>query len=112
MRPNIRDNQHGSAAVDKFQGRVRRTHLANLRRKDQVHFGTLDGVKGPIESVFRQMIFKPLVYFSFGEMSSNVRELIETAVEYEVQHLGKNMVATTVDTVRSALRRRYRTQFP
>jgi predicted aldo/keto reductase-like oxidoreductase len=43
-------------------------------------------------------------------MSSNIRELIKTAVEYGVEHLGMNMAATTVDTVRSALRKRYRTQ--
>ncbi len=31
------------------------------------------------------------------------------AVEYGVEHLGKSMAATTVDGVRIALRRRYRT---
>ncbi len=51
-----------------------------------------------------------MVFGSLGEMSSNGRELIETAVEYEVEHLGRNMAATTVDTVKSALRRRYMTQ--
>jgi hypothetical protein len=59
--------------------------LANLRRKDQIHFGTAEGAREPIESVFWQMTFKPLVFGSFGEMSSNVRELIETAVEFGVR---------------------------
>ena len=43
-------------------------------------------------------------------MSSNLWALIETAVEYGVEHLGKNMGATTVDTVRLDLLRRYKTQ--
>ncbi len=51
-------------------------YLVNLRRKDQIHFGTAEGARGPIESIFRQMTFKPLFFGSFGEMSSDVRELI------------------------------------
>ncbi len=43
-------------------------------------------------------------------MSSNVVGLVETAVEYGVEHLGRNMAAATVDTVRTTLRRRYKTQ--
>jgi len=43
-------------------------------------------------------------------MSSNVVNLVETAVEYGMEHLGRNMAATTVDTVRITLRRRYGTQ--
>jgi hypothetical protein len=43
-------------------------------------------------------------------MSSNVVALVETTVEYGVEHLGWNMEATTVDTVRTALRRRYTTR--
>ena len=31
-------------------------------------------------------------------------------MEYGVEHLGRNMAATTVDTVRTALRRRYMNQ--
>ena len=56
------------------------------------------------------MVFKPLVFGSFGEMSSHVKELIEMAVEYGVEHMGKNMAATSVDIVKSSLRRRYKTQ--
>ena len=50
-----------------------------------------------------------MVFGSFGEMSSNVVALVETTVEYGVDHFGRNMAATTVDTTRTALRRRYRT---
>ena len=42
-------------------------------------------------------------------MSSNVVSLVKTAAEYGVEHLGRNMAATSVDTVRAALRRRYKT---
>ena len=84
--------------------------MVNLKRKDLVHFGTSEGSRGPIESIFMQIVFKPLVFGTFGEMSSNVVGLVETAVEYGVEHLDRNMAATTVDTVRTALRRRYMTQ--
>ena len=49
-RPDVKDNQQGSAAIDRFQGQVRRTYLANLRRKDQIYFGTAEGARGPIKS--------------------------------------------------------------
>ncbi len=42
-------------------------------------------------------------------MSANVKEVVDMAVEYGVEHLGCTMAATTVDGVRTALRRRYRT---
>jgi CO dehydrogenase nickel-insertion accessory protein CooC1 len=53
---------------------------------------------------------KPLVFGTFGEMSSNVKEVVNIAVEYGVEHLGRTMAATTVDGVRTSLRRRYKTQ--
>ncbi len=62
-----------------------------------------------MKTIFVQINFKPFVFGSFGEMSSNVVTLVETAVVYGVEHLGKNMTATTVDTVRTALPRRYMT---
>ncbi len=73
------------------------------------HFGTVEGTMGPFEVIFRQLDFKPLVFGTFAEISINVRDFIETAVEYGVEHLGRTMAATTVDAVRMALRRRYRT---
>jgi hypothetical protein len=53
----------------------------------------------PLEIIFKQLNFKALVFGTFGEVSSNVRELVETAVEYGVEHLGRNMAAITVETV-------------
>jgi hypothetical protein len=100
----VRDDQQGSAAVNKLQGQVRRTYLVNLKCKDSFHFGTSEQGRGPLETIFRQIVFKPLVFGSFGEMSSNVVQLVETAVEYGVEHLGRNMAATTVDKVRTVER--------
>jgi hypothetical protein len=54
--------------------------------------------------------FKPLVIGTFGEMSSSVKEVVNMAVEYGVEHLGRTMAATTVDGARTILRRRYMTQ--
>ena len=53
IRPHVRDNYLGTTTVDKFQGQVRRTYFANLRRKDHVHFGTREESRGPIEMIFR-----------------------------------------------------------
>ena len=57
----------------------------------------------------RQLDFKPLVFGIFAESSSNVREFIELALEYGLEHMGRTIAATTVDEMRMALRRRYRT---
>jgi hypothetical protein len=54
--------------------------------------------------------FKPLVFGTFEECSTNVKEVPKTAVEYGVEHLGRSMAATTLDAVRMALRRRFATQ--
>ena len=111
MRLDGRDDQQGSAVVNRFQSQhVRGSYMVKLKRKDSVHLGTSEQGRGPMESIFRQIVFKPLVFGSFGEMSSNVVALVETAVKYGVEHLGWNMAATTVDTVRTSLRRRYMTQ--
>ncbi len=56
------------------------------------------------------MDFKPLVFGTFGEMSANVKEVVDMAVNYGVEHLGRTMAATAVDGVRTTLRRRYMTQ--
>ncbi len=60
--------------------------------------------------MFRKMDFKPLVFGTFGEMSANVKKVVDMAVKYGVEHLGRTMAATTVDGVRTVLRKRYRTQ--
>ena len=78
-----------------------------MKEKDREHVGTAETARRPLESVFRRLDCKPLV---FGEMSSNVKEVANMAVEYGVEHLGRTMAATTVDGVRTAMRRRYMTQ--
>jgi len=78
--------------------------------RSPVHFDASEGGRRPLKTIFRQIIIEPLVFVTFGEMSSNVVGLVETAVEYGVEHMGRNMAATTVKTVRTTLRRRYKTQ--
>jgi hypothetical protein len=104
----VRDNPQGSAVVDKFQGKVRGTYITSLKQKDREHFGTKEGTRGPLESLFRRMDFRSLVFGTLGECSSNVKAVIEMAVEYGVDHLGRTMAAITVDAVRMALKRRYK----
>jgi len=55
--------------------------------------------------VFKQMDFKSLVFGSVGKMSSNVRECIKLVVDYGAEHLGRTMVATTVEAENTDLRR-------
>ncbi len=93
-----------------FQRRVRGTYIANLKEKDKQHFGTAETTRGLLESLVRRLDFKPFVFGTVGEMSSNAKEVVDMAVEYGVEHLGRTMAATTVDGVRTALRRRYMTQ--
>jgi hypothetical protein len=90
-RPNVRDN-----------------YIAQLERKDQHLFGT--GDKGPLKSFFRHMDFKPLVFGSFGDTSTNVKQYIELAVDYGSEHLGIAMAATTLEVVKTTMRRRYKSQ--
>ncbi len=92
-RLDVKDDQHGAAAVNKFQTQVRGTYIANMREKDRW--------RGPLESLFRRMDFKSLIYGTFGEMSSNVKEVVNMAVEYGVEHLGETMAATTVDITKA-----------
>ena len=91
--------------VNAFQRQVRGTYIANLREKDRQYFGTAETARGPLESLFRRRDFKPIVFGTFGEMSSNVKEVVDMAVEYGVEHLGRSMAATTVDGVRTILKR-------
>ncbi len=84
--------------------------MASMREKDRLHFGTAETARGLLESLFWQVDFKPLVFGIFAEMSSNVKEVVDMAVEYGAEHLGRTMAATTVDGVKAALKRRYKTQ--
>ena len=104
------DDPQGSATVNKFQGKVRGTYIAKLKEKDKVHFGTEENVRGPLESLFRHVDFKPLMFGTFGECITSVKEVPKIAVEYGVEHLGRSMAATTVNAVRMTLRRRFATQ--
>ena len=62
-----------------------------------------------MEAIFKTLDFKPLIFGTFAEASTNVEEFAELAVEYGVEHLGRTMAATSVDYVKAALRRRYKT---
>ena len=63
-------------------------------RRDQQLFITIE--RGPLETVFKQIDFKPLVFGSFGEMSKGVKEFIMLAVDYGAEHLGRTMAARSV----------------
>ncbi len=63
-----------------------------------------------MESLFRQMDFRPLVFGTFSECSTDVKEVLGMAVEYGVEHLVRTMAATIVDAVKTTLRRRYNAQ--
>jgi len=80
-----------------------------MREKDREYFGTAETSRGPLANVFRRLDFRPLVFGTFGELtSSNVKEVVNMAVEYGVELLGRTMAATTVDGVKAALGRRYK----
>ena len=81
-----------------------------MKEKNRQHFDTAETARGPLESMFRRLNFKSLVFGTFGEMSSNVKEVVNMAVENVMDHLGRTMAATTLDRVRTTLRRRNRTQ--
>jgi hypothetical protein len=51
-----------------------------------------------------------MVFGTFGEMSSNAKDFIDLAVDYEAEHLGKSMAASMLNMVGQALKRRYRAQ--
>ena len=46
---------------------VRKTYIINMHKKDMTHFGTVEGAIGPLEAIFRQQDFKPLVFGTFAE---------------------------------------------
>ena len=66
--------------------------------------GTRERVRGPLESLFHQLDFKPMVFGTFAKSSSNVKDFVEMAVEYEVEHLGTSVAASTPDVLMVALR--------
>ena len=86
-RPEVKDNLVGSTVVNKFQGQVTKTYMLNLHKKVRTHFGTAEGAIRPLKAIFRQLDFKPMMLGTFAESNNNVREFIETAVEYGMEHL-------------------------
>jgi hypothetical protein len=51
-----------------------------------------------------------MVFATFGEMGSNVKDFVDLAVDYGAEHLGKYMAASTLVMLRQALKRRYKAQ--
>ena len=51
-----------------------------------------------------------MVFGTFAEGSTDVGECVELAMEYGVEHMGKTMAATSVESAKASLRRRYKTQ--
>ena len=43
----------------------------------------------------RKLDFKPLVFGTFAEMSSSVKDFVDTAGKYAIDHLGASMAAMT-----------------
>ena len=62
--------------------------MFNLHKKDTNHFGTAEGAIRPLEAIFRQLNFKPLVFGTFAESNTNLKEFIEAVVEYGVEYTG------------------------
>ncbi len=84
--------------------------MVNLRQKDKTHFGMVEGATRPLEAIYRHLDFKPLVFGTFEEISNIVKDFVELAVEYYgVEHLGRIMAVTLVDTIQTTPRR-YKTQ--
>ena len=70
MRLDVRVDQQRAAAVNAFQRQVRGTYITNMKEKDRQYFGKAETARGPLENMFRRLDFKPLVFSTFGEMSS------------------------------------------
>ena len=104
---DARDNHHGGAAVQLRQRNLRKEYIKELHKKDKKHFNTQDGQRGPLETIFRQTNFKGLVFGTFGEMSSNVLDLVALAVDYGTEHLGRSIAASDIDVIRATIRRRF-----
>ncbi len=78
---DLRDNENGLAALNIFKRGLRTTYKSHLRRKDHAHFGTSKGVKGPLETIFKKLDFKPLVFETFKEISEGGKEVLEIELD-------------------------------
>ena len=65
---------------------MRKKNLQNLKLKDRTHFGTTEGTRGPPEVTLKQLTFKPLVFGTFSEISSNVKDFVDMAVK-SLEHI-------------------------
>ncbi len=72
---------------------------SNPTNKDHDYFLTMEEARGLLETIFLQISMKPLLLGNFGEMSSHVVEFVETAVEYGMEHLWRNMAAANVEAL-------------
>jgi hypothetical protein len=72
-------------------------YLGNLHLKNQAHFATAKGSVRPLEAIFKTLDFKPMVFGTSAEASTNVGEFVEIAVEYGVEHMGRSMAVTSVE---------------
>ena len=93
-----------------FQSQVIQQCVSQKKRKDGVNFGTSPDDMDPLEFLFRRLVFLTCVFGTFGEISSNVKDCLDLAVDYGAGHLGKSMAASTLDTLHQALKRRYKAQ--
>jgi len=58
-------------------------------------------IRGPLETIFSRLNFKPLVLFTFGEMSSNVRDyFVNLVADYGAEHLDTSTATTSLEAVR------------
>jgi hypothetical protein len=60
--PQVQNNHEGAAVVQYFQGHVRQQYISQMKRKDGVHFGAGTNDRGPLETLFRHLDFKPMVF--------------------------------------------------
>jgi hypothetical protein len=81
-------------AVQYFQNLVRAQNITQLKRKNNVNFRTNPTRRGPLKNLFRQMNFKPMVFGTFGEISSNLHDFVNIVVDYGAENLGTSMTAT------------------
>ncbi len=96
--------------MSKLRTQVRNPYIMQFHVKDKTHFGTTEDTRGALKVLFRRLDFKPLVFRSFAESSSNMKDFVEMAVEYRVEHLGTSMAASNPYIIRVAPRRRFRAQ--
>ncbi len=69
---DVIDDSGGAVAANKYQGQVKDNYITNLKEKDREHFGSAGDSRGPMECLFMQLDFKPLIFGTIAECSTNV----------------------------------------